>query len=137
MEDSKVALSYTQRYSINHYRKIVVALILQQCRISKISTSVINVLCTLLEQVLSHCLHTITSLDRERRIPCVTGLNNILDKLCQTFMSTTPRDFAIQQYIDYVLNHKRVNSADTVSILFGQKYINSIIPKGNIEIVDS
>jgi len=51
-------------------------------------------------------------------------------------MSTTPKDFAIQQYIDYILNHKRINPTDSASILFGQKS-TSILPKANIEIVDS
>lgn len=141
MDDGKVALSYTQRYTINYYRKMVVALILQQCRITKVSNSVMNVLCTLLERVLSHCFHTALLLNDDRNLPSFTGFDYILSKLSHTFMSTTPKDFVIQQYIDYLINHKRICSTDNIPLLFGQRNSHSttiaIIPKSNIEIIDS
>ena len=141
MEDSKVALSYTQRYTINYYKKMVIALILQQCRISKVSNSVMNVLCTLLEQVMSHCIRTTFLNSSERRLPPISGLEYTLNRLSRSFMSTTPKDFVIQQYIDYLINHKRVNSSDNIPLLFGQRNSNSssivILPKTNIEIIDS
>lgn len=141
MEENKVALSYTQRYTINYYRKMVIALILQQCRITKVSNSVMNVLCTLLEQVISHCFRTTSLLNTDRNLPHFSGFEYILSTLSRTFMSTTPRDFAFQQYIDYLINHKRVNSTENIPLLFGQRNSNSstiiIIPKSNIEIIDS
>ena len=141
MDESKVALSYTQRYTINYYRKMVIALILQQCRITKISSSVMNVLCTLLEQVLTHCCSAVSLVKNECNLPPFGGLEYILQRLSQSFMSTTPRDFTIQQYIDYVINHKRVSSTESIPLLFGQRNSNSssliILPKTNIEVIDS
>ena len=141
MEDSKVALSYTQRYTINYYRKMVIALILQQCRITKVSNSVMNVLCTLFEQVLSHCFRTVSLVSIDRNLPPFAGFEFILNRLSRAFMSTTPKDFAIQQYIDYLINHKRVNSTENIPLLFGQRNSNSstipILPKTNAEIFES
>jgi hypothetical protein len=141
MDDGKVALSYTQRYTINYYRKMVIALILQQCRIAKISSSVINVLCTLLEQVLTHCFSAVSLVKSECNLPAFGGFEHILHRLSQSFMSTTPKDFTIQQYIDYIINHKRVSATENIPLLFGQRNSNSssliILPKTNIEIIDS
>lgn len=141
MDDSKVALSYTQRYTINYYRKMVIALILQQCRITKVSSSVMNVLCTLLEQVLTHCFTVVSLVKNECNLPVFGGFEYILYRLSQSFMSTTPRDFTIQQYIDYIINHKRVSSNENIPLLFGQRNPNSsiltILPKTNIEVIDS
>lgn len=143
MEDNKVSLSYTytQRYTINYYRKMVIALILQQCRISKISSSVMNILCTLLEQVITQCLRSVSLLGQGRKLPAITGFEYVLNQLSRNFMSTTPKDFAMQQYIDYLINHKRVNPAENISMLFGQRGNNSsvilILPTSNIEIIDS
>lgn len=142
MDDSKVALSYTQRYTINYYRKMVIALILQQCRISKISSSIMNVLCTLLEQVFTHCFRAVSLVKNECNLPAFGGLEYILQRLSESFMSTTPRDFIIQQYIDYVINHKRVSSTENIPLLFGQRNSSSsasliILPKTNIEVFDS
>lgn len=141
MEDSKVALSYTQRYTINYYRKMVIALILQQCRISKISSSVMNVLCTLFQQVLNHCFRSVSLVKNECRLPAFGGFEHILQRLSRSFMSTTPKDFVVQQYIDYLINHKRISSTENIPLLFGQRNSNSsalnILPKNNIEIIDS
>lgn len=141
MEDSKVALAYSQRYTINYYRKMVIALILQQCRISKVSNSVMNVLCTLLEQVMSHCIRTTFSSSPERHLPPISGFEYTLNRLSRSFMSTTPKDFVIQQYIDYLINHKRINSTENIPLLFGQRSSSSstivILPKTNIEVIDS
>ena len=136
MDDSRVALSYSQRYAINYYRKMVIALILQQCRISKVSNSVMNVLCTLLEQVISHCIRTTFSNSSERNLPPISGFEYALNRLSCSFMSTTPKDFVIQQYIDYLINHKRINSTENLPLLFGQRGSNSSVI-ANIEIIDS
>lgn len=100
-----------------------------------------NVLCTLLEQVLSVCFRTVAQTSSDRNLPPFIGFEYILNRLSRTFMSTTPKDFTIQQYIDYLINHKRVNSIENIPLLFGQRNSNSsaisIIPKTNIELVDS
>lgn len=141
MEDSKVALSYTQRYTINYYRKMVIALILQQCRISKVSNSVMNVLSTLLEQTISHCIRTAFLNRSARHLLSASAFEYNLNWLSRSLMSTTPKDFVIQQYIDYLINQKRVNSIENVPLLFGQRNSNSsaiiILPKQNAEIIDS
>ena len=141
MDDSKVALSYTQRYTINYHEKMVVALILQQCRISKVSNSVMNVLCTHLEQVMSHCIRTTFISSSARHLPQISGFEYTLNRLSRAYMSTTPKDFVVQQYIDYLINHKRVNSTENIPLIFGQRNSNSsaivILPKTNIEIIDS
>lgn len=141
MDDSKAALSYTQRYTVNYYRKTVIALILQQCRISKISSSVMNILCTLLEQVITRCIRSVSTLGQGRNLPIITGFDYVLNQFSRTFMSTTPKDFALQQYIDFLINHKRVSPAENISMLFGQRGNHSpiilILPKSNSEIIDS
>lgn len=141
MEDSKTALSYTQRYTINYYRKMVIALILQQCRISKISNSVMTVLCTLLEQVLTQCFRAVSLVKNENNLPTFAGFEYILQRLSRSFMSTTPKDFTVQQYIDYLINHKRISSTENIPLLFGQRNSNSsaliILPKNNSEVIDS
>lgn len=141
MDDSKVALSYTQRYTINYYRKMVIALILQQCRISKVSNSVMSVLCTLLEQVFSHCFRVVSTLNAKSLLPSIADFEYVLFRLARTFMSTTPNDFTIQQYIDYVINHKRISPPENIPLLFGQRNSNSstimILPTSNFEVIDS
>ena len=120
---------------------MVIALILQQCRISKISSSVMNILCTLLEQVITQCLRSVSLLGQGCKLPAIIGFEYVLNQLSRNFMSTTPKDFAMQQYIDYLINHKRVNPAENISMLFGQRGNNSsvilILPTSNIEIIDS
>lgn len=141
MDDSKVALSYTQRYTINYYRKMVIALILNQCRITKVSNSVMNVLCTLLEQVFSQCFRVVSRLSTKPLLPSISDFEYLISRLAHTFMSTTPKDFFIQQYIDYVINHKRISPPDNIPLLFGQRNSNSstimILPVSNFEVIDS
>lgn len=120
---------------------MVIALILQQCRISKISSSVMTVLCTLLEQVLTHCFSAVSLVKNDCNLPTFGGFEHILHRLSQSFMSTTPRDFTIQQYIDYLINHKRISSTENIPLLFGQRNSNSsaliILPRTNVEVIDS
>lgn len=141
MDESKTALSYTQRYTLNYYRKMVIALILQQCRVTKISSSVMNVLCNLLDQVLSCCYRTFSNTTCDAGFFSVQQLDHLLSRLSKFFMSTTPRDFVIQQYIDYLLNHRRISVSDNLPLLFGHRNTNSsaivIIPSSSSEVIDS
>lgn len=148
MDESKVAIAYSQRYTINYYRRMVVTLILQQCRVTKVSNSVLTVLCNIFDQTISHCLHTISLHPPERNIPVFSGFECILIKLSKSFMSTTPTDFVLQQYIDYLISHNRINSSEYLASFFGQRHANSnsnnsnnsnavtIFPRANIEVIE-
>lgn len=140
MED-KLALSYTPRYTLIFYRKMVVSLILQQFRIGKISSTALNVLCSLLEQVLTCCFNVLGQLSKNRNLPVSLLFEALLNTLSRKFMSTTPVDFHTQQYMDYLISLERAGRSENIPALFGQRSsargTQAILPWADVEIIDS
>ncbi len=140
MED-KLVLSYTPRYTLIYYRKVVISLLLQQCRVGKISTSALNVMSSLIEQVLTCCFNTLGQLKRNRSLPDSLLFGVLLKALSRKFMSTSPLDFHNQQYIDYLLSLKRAGQSENIPALFGQRSsargTQALLPWADIEVIDS
>lgn len=118
--NSKIAIAYGNRYAVNYYRKAVIGLILQQCRISKVSSAALNSLSSLLELVIIHAWKIILRARQPHsQLLLHSNAAYLLRNLSRAFMSTTPVDFTLQQYIDYLLNHNRITNPETLAALFG------------------
>ena len=144
MDESRqqqLALAYTPRYTLIYYRKMVISLLLQQCRVGKISSGALGIMCSLLEQVLTSCFATLGRLKRNRSLPDSLLVEALLKELTRKFMSTTPTDFHLQQYIDYIISNNRAGPAENVPALFGQRSAGrgtqSLLPWADLEVIDS
>jgi hypothetical protein len=120
---------------------MVISLLLQQCRVGKISTSALNVMCGLLEKVLSCCFNTLGQLKRNRSLPDSLLFEVLLRVVGRKFMSTTPSDFHTQQYIDYMISLERAGQSENIPALFGQRSsargTQALLPWADIEVIES